>query len=38
VTRFDDAGYALRFDVDEIAPVDRDWPVVADLLGACACR
>ncbi len=33
VTRFDDSGYALRFDTDEVAPVDRDWPAVAGLLG-----
>jgi hypothetical protein len=31
--QFSDAGYALRFDADDIAPVDRDWPGVGDVLG-----
>jgi hypothetical protein len=31
--RFSDDGYALRFDADNLAPVDRDWPWVGDILG-----
>jgi hypothetical protein len=31
--RYTDDGYALRFDADDLAPVDRDWPWVGDVLG-----
>jgi hypothetical protein len=31
--RFDDSGYALRFDVADLAPVDEDWPWAEDILG-----
>ncbi|HEX6360345.1 DUF4389 domain-containing protein [Actinophytocola sp.] len=28
-----DDGYALRFDAEDLAPVDRDWPWIGDILG-----
>jgi hypothetical protein len=31
--RYADDGYALRFDADDVAPVDEDWPWVGDVLG-----
>jgi len=31
--RYDDGGYALRFDADDVAPVDRNWPWVGEFLG-----
>ncbi len=33
VERFDDGGYALRFDARDLAPVDEDWPWARDILG-----
>ena len=31
--RFSDSGYALRFDAEDMAPVDQDWPWIEDILG-----
>ena len=31
--RFDDDGYALRFDATDLPPVDREWPWMNDILG-----
>lgn len=31
--RYADDGYALRFDADDLAPVDRDWPWIGEVLG-----
>lgn len=33
VDRYADSGYALRFDAESMAPVDRDWPWIGDVLG-----
>lgn len=33
VEEYTTSGYALRFDADDVAPVDRDWPWVGDVLG-----
>jgi hypothetical protein len=32
-TRFTGDGYALRFDADDLPPVDRDWPWAGGILG-----